>query len=239
MKLLLLGEGASDLGAPDEADLVGFRKGAMTCVLDALLGRHGLDGEYKLLTRGDVSQGIKSSKRSISSRPKEVDKELCTIYKSAFFMGQKVGVCGQDGAVYFHDADRTCSTPSGKAQRVEAAINVGFAAADCATGVPMVPNPRSEAWLLAYFQKNLPRQTMYNRAERFEELPGNDKSPHSAKKLLAKALGCAESDIYGIVMEQIDEIDWTRVSMPSFDRFKCRFEKLIDEFKKASCEQGE
>jgi hypothetical protein len=206
----------------------------MTCVLDALLSRHGLVGEYQLLTRGDISQEIKRSKRSISSRPKEVNKELYSIYKAAQCMGQKVADCGQDGAVYFHDADRTGSTPLGQAQRIELAINTGFAAANCRAGIPMVPNPRSEAWLLAYFQKNLQRQTMYNKAERFEDLPGNDKSPKSAKKLLAEALGCAEPDIYGIVMEKINEIDWARVSMPSFNRFKCRFEKLLDEFKNES-----
>ena len=224
MKLNLLGEGSSDLGEkcalPDE----GFCKGPMTLVIDAVVAGAGVtDVEYHLYSRGDVSVGIKASKRRISPRPKSVDKEKQWFYQAAWWLGGQTLAGKQNGAVFFHDPDHSRAESSHTAVEIENAMLTGFGMAQCETGVPMVPNPRSEAWLLAYFQKGLPGQQSYNKSERFEDLPATDKSPNSVKKLLQKALCCeSELEVYPKVMDEFSSIDWSRVSMPSFNRFKGR-----------------
>ena len=63
----------------------------------------------------------------------------------------------------------------------------GFESSGNTYCVPMVPRPKSEAWLLGYYQKNLPGQFAYNHCERFENMPGNDGSPNAVKELLKEA----------------------------------------------------
>ena len=233
MTCLLLGEGASDLGVNSDYEEPRFQKGPMTLVIDFLATKMGVrEIEYELLSRGDVSKGIKASKRKISSRPKEVDPENRMIYMSAYYIGGRAIERQKDAAIYFHDPDRTNSGPCDKAIGMERAMHTGFDSSGFGKGIPMIPIPRSEAWLLAYFQKGLAKQMAYNKSERFEKLPANDDSPKSAKRLLKQAVGArTESETYTMVMKEICDIDWTRVDMPSFNRFRSRLESVIDAYK--------
>lgn len=230
MKCLLLGEGPSDLGANDDFAVPRFRKGPMIWAIDSLASRRGFDGiDYALLSRGEVSRGIRQSHRGISARPKEVDPEHRAIYQSAWYLGKTALAEGKDMAVFFHDADRTRSAPCDQARKLEEAMDAGFAVAGFFAGVPMIPVPRSEAWLLACFQKGLARQSAYNHAERFENLPANDQSPNLAKKLLQAAVGAeSEADTYSKVMDEIADVNWSQVKMPSFNRFRERLEYVLD-----------
>lgn len=233
MKCLLLGEGKTDLGCNDDFANPRFKKGPMTLAIDALAAGKGIFGiDYKLLSRGDVSRGLKNMRRGIAPRPKAIDPDLRAVSQSAWFMGRVAIDGGRDMGVYFHDPDCTRSAPRDQARRLENAMNAGFALAGFRFGVPMIPVPRSEAWLLAYFQKGLETQSAYNKAERFEELPANDHSPKSAKKLLQKAVGAnSESDIYSKVMDEIGNLDWTQVVMPSFSHFRDRLESVLESCK--------
>ena len=230
MKALLLGEGSSDLGENDPFADPPFRKGPMSVAIDNLTAAKGVeDIEYRLMTRGEVSKGIKATKRSISARPKGVDSERRNIYLSAWYLGTEALSDQRDFAVYFHDPDQTNSGGANTAELIERAMYAGFDKASYNTGVPMIPQPRSEAWLLAYFQKNLQGQHEYNKAERFENLPANDASPNSAKKLLMQAVGASsESETYAKVTAEIGDIDWTKIDMPSFNRFRKRLEVVLD-----------
>ena len=233
MKCLLLGEGPSDLGVNDDYSEPRFQKGPMTLVIDFLaLKKDVREIEYELLSRGDVSRGIKKCKRQIASRPKNVDQRLRAIYHSAWYVGALANKSGKDAVVYFHDPDHTNSEPANTAARMEVAMEVGFNLAEYKYGVPMIPVPRSEAWLLAYFQKGLDKQTAYNKAARFENLPANDDSANSAKKLLQIAVGAkAEGDVYPKIMEEFSDIDWTLVDMPSYNRFRTHLESVIEAYK--------
>ena len=230
MKCLFLGEGPTDLGVNNPLGDVRLKKGPMALIVDFLAERMNVFGiDYELLSRGDVSLALKNSKRKISPRPKEVDRELNSIYKSAWYIGRKALEGHKNAAIYFHDPDRTNSEPRYKAGLMEKAMIVGFGLSGFENGIPMIPIPRSEAWLLAYFQRGLEGQIAYNKAERFEKLPANDKSPKSAKKLLQKAVGArTESDVSAKIMEEFHEIDWTRVDMPSFNRFRSRLESVLN-----------
>lgn len=93
----------------------------------------------------------------------------------------------------------------------------------------MVPRPKSEAWLLGYYQKGLPRQNAYNHCERFEEMPGNDASPKSLKNLLQKALG-TEGNPYNLITEkELHSVKWEKIDMPSFNLFRKRLENVLAE----------
>lgn len=230
MTCLLLGEGSSDLGVNNDYLEPRFQKGPMTLVIDYLAAKNGVrEVEYELLSRGDVSRGIKSNRRQIAARPKEVNQEFRAIFQFALYIGTVARDGQKDAAVYFHDQDRTNSAPTNTAQQLERAMVCGFDMARYQFGVPMIPVPRSEAWLLAYFQKGLGNHQPYNKAEVFEKLPGNDKSPKSAKKLLCRAVGAkVESDVYSNIMEEFSDIDWTRVDMPSYNRFRERLKVVLD-----------
>ena len=233
MKCILLGEGETDLGVKGYAKEPCFKKGPMTLVIDFLAKeRNVLSINYKFLTRGDVERGLKDSKRKISPRPKDVDSKERSIYLSAWYIGGKAVSERQDAAIYFHDPDRTKSEPRDRYARIEKAMNRGFDMVGFDKGIPMVPVPRSEAWLLAYFQKGIEKQCAYNKAEWFEGLPASDKSPKSAKKELQKAVGARnESETYSKVMEEFKNIDWKRVDMPSYNRFRARLEFVLDAYK--------
>ncbi len=236
MTLLLLGEGASDVGESHSSREGGFRKGPMAYIIDALASGKGVKNIcYTLYSRGDVAVGLKNMKRSIAPRPRDVDKEKQWFFRAACYLGNQVKAQNKDGAVFFHDPDHSKSASKRADVEIENAMRSGFMVAQCETGVPMVPNPRSEAWLMAYFQKYLPGQQPYNKAERFEMYPATDKSPNSLKTLLQRALGCDSStEVYPRVMEEISNIDWSRVSMPSFDRFRGRLEIILCKYASAN-----
>jgi hypothetical protein len=124
------------------------------------------------------------------------------------------------GAVLFRDNDGTVASLRSLWQDKLRSINAGFAAEDFHLGVPMVPKPKSEAWLLCAAQEN-----QYQNCARFEELSGNDASPNSAKKELATALtarGRSYADVCGMVGN--GEINPHSINMPSFSCFKVRLE---------------
>ena len=233
MTCLLLGEGASDLGVNNDYAEPRFQKGPMALVIDFLAMKKDVrEIEYELLSRGDVSLGIKKCKRQIASRPKNVDQRFRAIYHSAWYIGTLASKDGKDAAIYFHDPDHTNSEPANMSDRMEIAMVIGFKMAGYQYGVPMIPVPRSEAWLLAYFQKGLKKHQAYNKAEKFETLPSTDKSPNSAKRLLQSAVGAmSESEVYPKIMDEFSDIDWTRVDMPSYNCFRVRLESVLDSYK--------
>jgi len=86
---------------------------------------------------------------------------------------------------------------------------------------PMIPNPKSEAWLLCALKHN------YTSCEKLEdEISGNDKSPNSAKKQLEECL--KDYDIHNL-NELIENgtIDPLRITMPSMTNFIEDLSKII------------
>jgi hypothetical protein len=85
-------------------------------------------------------------------------------------------------------------------------------------GVPMIPKPKSEAWLLCAVSKG------YQHCAALEELSGNDDSDQSAKKQLHEALNGNSTS-----QDQIDwldnngfDLDKAAQNMPSYQAFKNR-----------------
>ncbi len=228
MRFILAGEGPSDLGAKD--DVGGFIKGAMTHIVDAI-ARKGYERfpEYHFLDETDVRKLKKKNPRIISARGGGT-KPYREIYLSAFCLGEEAKHKGESwGVIFFTDTDGTRSAPRDLWEKKVRAMQQGFDSSPNPYGVPMVPRPKSEAWLLGYYQKGLPRQNAYNHCERFEEMPGNDASPKSLKNLLQKALG-TEGNPYNLITEkELHSVKWEKIDMPSFNLFRKRLENVLAE----------
>lgn len=228
MFFVISGEGSSDLGTKGLGGIL--KKGAMTLILDRLCDLNcGYAPDYELLTECEVKRLGKENLRNIGSRGcigKEDTETLWLNSKSLAIFAKKKG--DYIGVVYFKDSDGTNTSPRDKWDRMVNAMYSGFNGAEFKWGVAMVPRPKSEAWFLSYYQKNDGTHREYDQCSRFEEMPGNDKSPNSCKSLLRKFCSCS-GDVYANVITKnvIENIEWNRVDMPSFTTFKKRFENIL------------
>jgi len=93
-------------------------------------------------------------------------------------------------------------------------------------GVPMIQKQKSEAWILCALREK------YQNCNQLEYESGNDNSPNSLKKQLAKHLG--EDATRELINKKIDEgqidIDMI-VDMPSLTQFKEQLDKVLDNLK--------
>jgi hypothetical protein len=178
---------------------------AMRCVTEGTLAR--LSDDAKIVT--------------LPGKKKE--QETGYFFKNAYALGTYASGIEEENecetmAVLFRDADGTRSTQSGLWEGKVKSMNLGFVAAGYPRGVPMVPKPKSEAWLLCAVQKH-----PYQNCARFESISGNDRSPNNAKKQLEEALapmGKTHLDVPDMIAE--GAIAPAKIGMPSFKIFSKR-----------------
>ena len=126
---------------------------------------------------------------------------------------------------YFHDCDGTNTSPSDRHKNMYNSMQErGFQLFGLKSGVPMIPNPKSEAWLLCALKEN-----PYQNCDNLESTPGNDDSPNSLKKQLERCVHSRNIDCsnglqqaLNDLIRPIDEtkqIDFLRIDMPSFNLF--------------------
>ncbi len=125
--------------------------------------------------------------------------------------------------ILFHDADGTRSADRDHRKAKVASMYNGFDAESFPFGVPMVPMPKSEAWLLCAVQEQ-----PYQNCARLENISGNDDSKEPAKGQFEKALA-ARGKTYDDVCDLIrdGQIQATRICMPSFNEFRDRLQMVI------------
>lgn len=228
MKFLLLGEGPSDLYW-EELPEGGIRKGLMTRLLEEVW--HWFSGmpiEGILYRRQQVAEIRKRNKRHLGNRIDMPQKPYAGVYQYAVILAQESQEKYHNApAVFFHDADRTQAQPANTDTLLMEAMDAGFQSRDFQRGIPMVPNPRQEAWLLAHYQKYLPGCFAYQNSSRWEKLSGNDNATprNNAKKLLEQAL--CRGHIKDLT-DDFSSIDWHRVDMPSFLRFVRRVREVAE-----------
>ena len=131
------------------------------------------------------------------------------------------------GAVLFRDADGTRSTERGRHQTRLRSIQDGFAAEGFDLGVPMVPKPKSEAWLICALQAH-PYQ---NCAALEDSLSGNDNAPEPAKDQLRELLdqrGRSMDDLADLVEKGVvDPLRDEMKAMPSYEQFDTRLREVL------------
>jgi len=117
-------------------------------------------------------------------------------------------------AILFRDGDGTNSKKEWSA-KVES-MRRGFELVEFRTGVSMVPNPKSEAWLICAL-----RTPAYSGCASLEDESGNDNSSNPLKDQLARLCG----GLHPSAETQADwvregRVDPSRIEMPSFSVFK-------------------
>lgn len=234
MRLLVSGEGPSDMGACNNAQGKcsdgDFSPGPMTIWLQrlwtALLNYDLLSIPEAVIFVSETALDQASKQgggRMQRLRGKSKAAETGLHYGNAKQLGLMAKALETpDGpplmAVLFRDTDGTRSAPGQLWQTKWQSMLDGFSAAEFDFGVPMVPKPKSEAWLLC-----ASRQGHHSHAA-LEDISGNDNAPNSAKRQLDQALDGYQSAADLAQWCEDHPPDWHRLNtMPSFKAFFDRF----------------
>lgn len=235
MKLLLSGEGPTDLGlcGSQQSECAGpdVQHGPMTRLLVALLEHlnpwgyslEDFPDSFLYASKAKLVEIAKSNQnpRGMRLRGKKAGAETRYFFDNAKALGVRAKQLANELsdcviAIFFRDVDGTHKHPGQWEVKVKS-VHDGFVAAEFQLGVPMLPKPKSEAWLLC-----IATGQSGNSCATLEALPGNDDSPNSAKKQLDAALGehLNAADLAAWVDAQ-QAIDFTRLrTMPSFASFE-------------------
>ena len=239
MRMLISGEGPTDLGACNNAqgrcsdkDL---NRGPMAVWLarlwEALLHYDLFDVPESVVFVSETALNQKSKQaggRLQSLRGKKQMAETKHYFNNALQLGLMAKELAQDEdspvmAVLFRDADGTRSAPGQLWQTKWDSIESGFSASAFKFGVPMLPKPKSEVWLLGATQ-----QGQHSHAV-LEDISGNDDSPNSAKTQLDAALGGHQSAAQLASWCETSPVYWAPVNtMPSFNAFYDRFHEVAN-----------
>lgn len=215
-----------------------FRPGPMARIVDYLLETHPRVGYSLLDTQnlgGDAVRFVDETELAQWAKPGPMKlpgikygKETGLFTRNAQILGLLAKSDQKASnqpviAVLFRDADSTHSSSRTQWQEKFDSIRRGFALVEFDTGVPMIPRPKSEAWLLCGLKK-----ASNTECDSLEDAPGNDNSPKSLKAQLAEWAGhdpSAEEQAEWITSGCIDLTD---IKMPSFSEFYKCFETAID-----------
>ena len=241
MYFLLSGEGATDMGKGSFDDRLcecnHYDHGPMALLVDRLVtGIHGTSfiGDQRcgfipkkaLLTkvkpakpgkRGMILPGKNSGKdtgyfyraaRSIALWAKEVQKEKDEVVV----------------AVLFRNSDNRATSERGAWTDKWRSMEKGFAVEAFGNGVPMLPKPTSEAWLLCALKEKNP----YQNCTSLKNRSSNPKAKKPLKKELSDACGgkSSRSDLCALV--ENGQVDACKINMPSYNAFR---ERLLEAIK--------
>ena len=231
MKIILSGEGSSDLGTYilTENGKV-FKPGPMAWIVDKLLENYHTS--YSLLDNHSIGGNcvIYVDKGKLAAFSKKGTTTSLPGFKhgrgNLFFASnaQSLGLYAKKVsenepdiaiiAVLFRDGDGTNSKKEWN-HKLES-IRDGFVQVKFLTGVPMVPNPKSEAWMICAL-----RTPAYSDCASLEDESGNDNSSNPLKDQLARLCGglhpTAETQADWVKEGMVDP---SRIEMPSFSVFK-------------------
>lgn len=240
MIVVLSGEGPTDLGQCGNIQRVcvdgDFQIGPMTVLLDQMLesrlnySLRSTPGGYQYVSKGALAERAKARKNngsSVSLVGKKRKYETGYFYINAWMLAEftlEAEVEFQDKvvAVLFRDCDGTRSSSHALWAIKWKSMLDGFARAGLSRGVPMLPKPKSEVWLLCA------AQPVVNNCAHLEEISGNDASPNSAKSQLDDVFGAHQSGNELCEWLDANHIDEDKLStMPSFLEFKRRLDEVV------------
>lgn len=240
MIVVLSGEGPTDLGQCSNAqDFCGdgdFQIGPLAVLLDQMLmsrlnySLRSIPGGYRYVSEGALVERARARKNSSSKFSlvgKKRDRETGYFYINAWMLADialQVEIECNDKvvAVLFRDCDGTRSSCAGLWASKWESMENGFCRASFSKGVPMLPKPKSEAWLLCA------AQPLVQDCSGLEDISGNDASPNSAKSQLDGVFGKHKSgdELCGWLEE--NPVGENKLSsMPSFAAFKEKLEMAI------------
>lgn len=207
MLLLLSGEGPSDLGCCampiGQCDGDAFDAGPMAVLVDQIVQEvlcysvlSDVPASLRYVSKQFLGEAIgeqRQNKRMVALTGKKRAEETGYFMKMAWVFGtlaQQIEAVEGDCAVavFFRDSDGTRSIPDGAWAEKWVSIEQGFVRARFERGVPMLPKPTSEAWLLC-----AAKAAPYQNCMALEDLPGNQESERHPKKELKRAFGKEKS----------------------------------------------
>lgn len=239
MYLLFSGEGPTDMGLSNVASEVcegeDFLPGPMAWFVDQWVERkqyisHIENGLCGFIPKPQLVAKAKSasSRKSFGLRGKKnSEHETRYYYNNARAMAQIAKAqAEQNGmgvvAVLFRDGDGTQSSGRGEWAEKWQSMEDGFTREGLESGVPMIPKPKSEAWLLCAVAND------YQHCECLESESGNDKGLNPLKDQLDEALGKPASRELLAEKVQSREIDIEQiVDMPSLNRFRKKLDDVL------------
>ena len=231
MYVLLSGEGVSDMGRCQVGETCEpplFRAGAMAIMVDQLV-EIAQGYEFSHLDNLRVIYVSESylaehnpkpkSARKMALPSKDIPQETRYYFQNARALAIIAKELSQQIndiviAVLFRDADGTASAGRGNWQNKYNSMKNGFAVESYDFGVPMIPNTKSEAWLLCAVKND------YQHCDNLEGIKGNDDSPNSLKSQLATALKGKTSAIELTELVKDKSVDVERIDMNSFNQFR-------------------
>lgn len=244
MIIVLSGEGPTDLGCCDNG--IGictsprFLAGPMAVLIDEIVDEiykyrplRDTPEVYRFYNKQILVERAKQRKsgRSVVLPGKKHDVETGYFYINAWMLGEiALELEGDEHdksvAVLFRDADGTNSSSADISTVKRNSMISGFERAQYKRGVPMVPLPKSEAWLLC-----AAKDDPYQNCGILENLPGNDDAPRSAKRLLNEALDGQTSA--KDLCEWLDGFQFDHISvgnqMPSYREFRERMLRVLED----------
>jgi hypothetical protein len=237
MYFLLSGEGPTDMGignpAMDICDDGDFQPGPMAAIIDQIVEeKHrysplescccGLVSEHALIK---MEEELKL-KNEFPIPGKRQEKETQYFFNNARVLAKiaqrKAKQLGDEVvAVLFRDTDKPSRGRGKWAAKLQSAHD-GFRQDGFSKGVPMIPKPSSEAWLLCAL-----KPAPYQNCADLENRSARPKSSNSLKKELEERLG--EEPSREILFDKVKNktIDHSKINMPSFEAFKTRLEKAL------------
>jgi hypothetical protein len=232
MYFLLSGEGPTDMGLCDDNESVcegnRHQQGPMAIIVSQIVEQrlgfsftdtrcYGYVSKTRLVQRASI---LKQQKKSHRLPGKKRPKETGYFYRNA----RALALCAKDKekelkdevvAILFRDSDGTASADRGLWEDKRSSMIQGFGDEEFERGVPMIPKPKSEAWIICSVKEN-----PYQDCKALESRSGNDNSPNSLKGELAKILNGLPSRRELCEMVNNGTIDSKRIDMPSFLSFR-------------------
>lgn len=237
MYFLLSGEGATDIGVAFHDGICeegACQLGPMALLVDQIVeARHGYSPAQALVygivseaCLAAVAKSLAAVKKAPSLRGFKRPKETLYFSRNARALAriamqkaaeEDVNVIG----VLFRDSDGTVSADRGLWEDKRNSILRGFEQEGYDGGVPMIPKPKSEAWLLCAVKY------AYQGCMALETRSGNDDSPNSLKAELWEHLrgSAGREDLCELVQE--GTVDASCIQMPSFTAFRDRLLEVI------------
>lgn len=239
MRFLFSGEGVTDFGQCDlGADFCqgsGYLHGPMAVIVDQVVEQqHNYSpleatachfiSKHELINR---SSELKTPKKAMRLPGKKQERETRYYFNNARMLARIANEFAAQAndtvvAVLFRDSDGTASAGRGEWHSKRQSMLDGFEQEGFNTGVPMIPKPKSEAWLLCAAKTH-----PYQNCGQLEDRSGNDDSPNSLKAELESRLGeqPTRENLNARLVSK--EIDIARIDMPSFKAFRDRLIEVL------------
>jgi hypothetical protein len=231
MIVIVSGEGSTDIGGTDAEG--GFTAGPMAALIDRLIEPiwrfSPLESKcFEFLSEQALNQKSKAIDAPALRGKKRKGFETAFFFKNARTLAKyakELQTREKDisMAVFFRDTDGTRSSKRSVRSDKVSSISHGFIAENYEHGVPMMPKPICEVWLMCGLQDK-----PYQNCARLERLSGSENALNPPKKKLEQLL--AKRNIHSIheTTEMILEakINAQSIDMPSYNEFKQCLEQV-------------